>query len=226
MADHLGSIVQETNSTGQITLTREYDPFGNMIQGTGTAGYAFTGREWDPETGLYYYRARYYDPSLGRFLSEDPVISYDRQQYRYVGNNPIAWNDASGTTEQCFDVSASNVTKCDAKVIAAEDAGGKGCPFLISKGGGSICDALQNSKTPVPLKKGCPGCCTCQKTRDLNGSATETQTMTLFICQLKGGDWGLCESDILPPGGRRCKVTITATLTATFKGYVGECGAK
>ncbi len=35
-------------------------------------GFAFTGREWDPETNLYYYRARYYDPKIGRFLSEDP----------------------------------------------------------------------------------------------------------------------------------------------------------
>jgi YD repeat-containing protein len=66
LADHLGSIVQTTNSLGAVTLTREYDPWGNALQGSATAGYAFTGREWDSETGLYYYRARYYDPNTRR----------------------------------------------------------------------------------------------------------------------------------------------------------------
>jgi RHS repeat-associated protein len=41
------------------------------LQGGSSSGFAFTGREWDPEAGLYYYRARYYDPKIGRFLSED-----------------------------------------------------------------------------------------------------------------------------------------------------------
>jgi len=63
LADHLGSIVQTTNSSAAVTLTREYDPWGSLLQGSGAAGYAFTGREWDPEITLYYYRARYYDPN-------------------------------------------------------------------------------------------------------------------------------------------------------------------
>lgn len=63
--------------------------------------YAFTGREWDAETGLYYYRARYYDPKLGRFLQEDtfPRFREDSQsfnRYSYVYNNPINVTDPSG----------------------------------------------------------------------------------------------------------------------------------
>ena len=46
-------------------MTRQYDAWGNLESGASEPGYAFTGREWDPETGLYYYRARYYDPKVG-----------------------------------------------------------------------------------------------------------------------------------------------------------------
>ena len=49
------------------------DPWGNLTTGSSTAGYAHTGREWDAETNLYYYKARYYDPRIGRFLNQDPI---------------------------------------------------------------------------------------------------------------------------------------------------------
>jgi RHS repeat-associated protein len=97
LADHLGSIVQTTNSLGAVTFTREYDPWGNPIQGSATSGYAFTGREWDPETGLYYFRARYLDPKLGRFLSEDPIgVAAGLNLYAYVENNPVRLRDPLG----------------------------------------------------------------------------------------------------------------------------------
>jgi RHS repeat-associated protein len=58
---------------------------------------AFTAREWDPETGLYYYRARYYDPKGGRFLSEDPIgFGGGVNFYAYVGNGPTNWIDPFG----------------------------------------------------------------------------------------------------------------------------------
>lgn len=57
--------------------------------------YLFTGRELDAETGLYYYRARYYDASTGRFLSEDPVIR-GVNLYTYVANNPVGLVDPYG----------------------------------------------------------------------------------------------------------------------------------
>ena len=58
----------------------------------------YTSRELDSETGDYYYRARYYDPKVGRFLSEDPIgfKGGDYNLYRYVSNNPITLNDPYG----------------------------------------------------------------------------------------------------------------------------------
>jgi len=72
------------------------DAYGNIEAGSPTT-HAFTGREWDPETGLYYYRARYYDPKLGRFISEDP-IGFDGgvNFYGYVGGNPVNRVDPTG----------------------------------------------------------------------------------------------------------------------------------
>jgi RHS repeat-associated protein len=99
LADHLGSIVQVTNSAGAAALTREYDPWGNPLEGSLTSGYAFTGREWDSETGLYYYRNRYYDPRTGRFLSDDPVgTPFSTNLYRYVHNRPTVLIDPTGLT--------------------------------------------------------------------------------------------------------------------------------
>jgi len=59
----------------------------------------FTSREYDRESGLYFYRARYYDPSLGRFVSQDPIgITDDVNLYAYVGNNAINRVDPTGLT--------------------------------------------------------------------------------------------------------------------------------
>jgi RHS repeat-associated protein len=99
LADHLGSIVQETNSAGEVTLARSYDPWGNLdLTGASLSGPSFTGREWDAETGLYYYRARYYKPTLARFMTEDP-IDFSGNPYRYVRNRPLVSVDPSGMVD-------------------------------------------------------------------------------------------------------------------------------
>ena len=97
LADHLGSIVQQTNAAGAVTLTRQYDPYGVPLQGANTSGYAFTSREWDSEVGLYYYRARYYEPQAGRFLSRDTIpVNKGAVAYSYAANNPIRYVDPLG----------------------------------------------------------------------------------------------------------------------------------
>ena len=84
--DQLGSVTEVTNSVGEVIQRYVYDSFGRVklfgedgLEITSTSSnylenpFAFTGREYDSETGLYYYRARYYNPDTGRFLSEDPI---------------------------------------------------------------------------------------------------------------------------------------------------------
>lgn len=96
-ADGLGSITSLSDSKGNLVSTYEYDSFGNLLASTGSVSnpFRFTGREFDAETGLYFYRARYYDPSIGRFISEDPIRS-SWSAYTYVRNNPVNYVDPTG----------------------------------------------------------------------------------------------------------------------------------
>ena len=107
-ADGLGSIAHLTNASGTIAESSTDDPDGlpTLKNGSGTViptsalgnPFLFTGREWDSETGLYGYRARDYKPSIGRFLSRDPLgYAPDANLYRYVGNNPLTFVDPFGS---------------------------------------------------------------------------------------------------------------------------------
>jgi RHS repeat-associated protein len=93
-----GSIAQTTNTSGTVNATAcTYDPYGGLQTGVSNGGFAFTGREWDPETSLYYYRASYYDPNAGRFLSEDPIgIRGGINLYQYAWANPVVFSDPDG----------------------------------------------------------------------------------------------------------------------------------
>ncbi len=99
--DALGSVVALTNASGNTVEVYEYDVYGRV--GASDANHPnrimFTGREYDKETGLYYYRARYYKPEIGRFLQVDPV-GYDAGMnlYRYCSNNPWNSRDPDGKT--------------------------------------------------------------------------------------------------------------------------------
>ncbi|MBI4381147.1 MAG: hypothetical protein HY574_08135 [candidate division NC10 bacterium] len=104
--DRLGNIRLLTDDQGAIVSRYDYDPFGRIIgrQGSIPNPFTFTGREWDEGIGLYYQRARYYDPVLGRFLSPDPAPPRLSQPltlnpYLYVRNNPLRYIDPMGLYE-------------------------------------------------------------------------------------------------------------------------------
>jgi len=102
--DQVNSVIAETDHTGNVLTTRAYTPFGTSSGGTGNDAFSlgFTGREND-NSGLMYYRARYYDPSDGRFISEDPLgFEAGINFYAYVNNNPLNFNDPMGEDDFIF----------------------------------------------------------------------------------------------------------------------------
>lgn len=102
LADGLGSIVALTDETGRVVKSYDYGTFGGITEEVGALQnqFAYTAREWEPETGLYYYRLRYYAPELGRFVQVDPIGfgAGDHNLYRYAGNDPVNWTDPMGLT--------------------------------------------------------------------------------------------------------------------------------
>jgi RHS repeat-associated protein len=119
--DGLGSVSSLSNSSGTLANTYTYDSFGNVTSSTGTLvnPLRYTAREFDLETGIYEYRMRYYDPSIGRFISEDPIgFKGGVDFYAYVNNRPINLADPTGLKPcgpDCTkaDPLPSNSPKCD-----------------------------------------------------------------------------------------------------------------
>ena len=103
LGDHLGSSSVTTNASGVKTASALYKAFGETRYSSGALGtdYKFTGQREQAEFGLYFYGARWYDGSLGRFTSPDTMIpskqgvqAWDR--YAYVNNNPVRYTDPTG----------------------------------------------------------------------------------------------------------------------------------
>ncbi|MDF1660196.1 MAG: hypothetical protein P1V97_00390 [Planctomycetota bacterium] len=99
--DAVRSVVALTNRTGAVVGRYDYDVFGSIRSKDGAATrwnpYGFTSRRRDPVAGLQYFRARYYDSSMGRFTSQDPVGYLDGpNRYAYARNNPALYNDPYG----------------------------------------------------------------------------------------------------------------------------------
>jgi RHS repeat-associated protein len=100
-SDHLGSVSAATNASGALVGMQHYDPWGRVrTGGIGLTARTFTGQRLDA-TGLLYYHARYYDPTLGRFISPDSIVpepgnpqSFNR--FAYVYNNPLKYTDPTG----------------------------------------------------------------------------------------------------------------------------------
>jgi RHS repeat-associated protein len=106
LGDLLGSTRDIVNSDGTAVLDHiKYDSYGNILSETSPASgdrFKYTGREWDATTGQYFYRARYYTASAGRFTSQDPIkfSAGDSNTFRYVDNRANIAVDPSGLAER------------------------------------------------------------------------------------------------------------------------------
>jgi RHS repeat-associated protein len=173
-----GSVRQLTNSAGAITDKYDYDAFGNLVNSTGTTpnDYRYRGEQYDPDLGLYYLRARYYNPATGRFLSRDPRESCNcsikhpgsLHKYLYASGDPINRLDPSGRADvqeavviDARDLLASAALtyvgsrlacsfRTDAAVVAAvSDPRNLGGPQTLDIFG-SICSAISSKMPNIP----------------------------------------------------------------------------
>ena len=123
-ADALGSVIATTATDGSVKSETLYDAWGNPVLKAGISAnkFAYTGHQADAETGLYYFKARYYDPVIGRFISHDPAPGKELEpesyhKYLYAYANPLVYVDPSGQfSEDAFERESTGASRPPAVV--------------------------------------------------------------------------------------------------------------
>ena len=160
--DGLSSVTSLSNTAGAVTQTYTYDSFGKTTASSGSLvnPFQYTGREFDAESRLYYYRARYYDPATGRFLSEDLIrwSSGTVDFYSYVQNDPTNLIDP-------FGLSAAPAATADCIENALQNL----FPGVSASVGKEIRQNGGHANFPVHLQF--PSSCAEKKFRDANNAA-------------------------------------------------------
>jgi RHS repeat-associated protein len=156
-----GHVVGVIDTTGARVNRYRYAPFGLLEDSLetlkpGANAFRFTGREYDPESRLYFYRSRYYDPTLARFISEDPIGQNGGiNQYAYVANDPVNHSDAQGTN-------TGSINPADGMCFMHTETDSKGCG---EGGGGGSGSGGAGSGPTINV--------TCSDVEDVEGGGTK-----------------------------------------------------
>ena len=123
-SDELGSITHVTDGNGNVCNYYEYDAFGEFTVREETVAnrFAYAGEQYDPVAGLYYLRARFYNPVIGRFIQEDTYYGDGLNLYSYCQNNPVRYVDPSGHNGMCPEKAAAIKKLMDEEGLTEEQA--------------------------------------------------------------------------------------------------------
>ena len=153
-ADERGSVIATSDASGNMLTINKYDEFGKP-QSTNAGRFQYTGQMWLPELGAYYYKARVYSATLGRFLQTDPIdVAGGINLYAYVGNDPVNWLDPlglqtppilTGWDPGCSICNATAFINGTDIVITAQASGGDGGAWL----GGGMTGGVGNGRSPI-----------------------------------------------------------------------------
>jgi RHS repeat-associated protein len=203
-----------------VVQSYSYDSFGTAKPSRAFVNsYTYAGREWDKETGLHYYRARYYDPMEGRFIQKDPIgFKGGINLYSYVQNNPLNYRDPFGFIGEGLSMDAHAMALlgfgrftswcCDGvnlwMIRGTKFYGGLGFGFMAGF-------SLEHGN-----KKNCPG--------GYSGASIETAIGPVSGSSSLGSDW--TSTGAGPGWGLELFVISIAKIDAGFPKIVGKCCSK